>query len=220
MVETTIDLDDWDRAVQFRLFRTYERPHFATTSRLSVDNVIRNLKPAGVSPYRACLYAIGMAIHKVPAMRLRFRGDQVVRHDAVEMSATVPQHAGGFGYSYIAFDPDFHTFDRAAAAEIEAVAKGASKPNTGERDDLVYLSCMPWLDYTSINNAMADRNDCIPRVSWGKFVQDADGVWRMAMTLEVHHALLDGEHVGAFFETVQTMLDGLSAKLRSKPLPH
>ncbi|WP_438956246.1 hypothetical protein [Cognatiyoonia sp.] len=55
--------------------------------------------------------------------------------------------------------------DRAAAAEMEAVAKGAFKPNEGERDDLVYFSCMPWLDYTSMNNVMADRNDCIPRVS-------------------------------------------------------
>ena len=65
---------------------------------------------------------------------------------------------------------------------------------------------MPWLDYTSINNALPGPDDCIPRVSWGKFV-DQGRRWDMAMTLEVHHALVDGAQVGAYFAAVQAALD-------------
>ncbi len=206
MAEHIVDLETWPRAGQFRLFRTYEKPHYAVTSRLDVSHLMAR-KVEGVSPYRACLYAIGTGIQAVPELSTRFRGEQVIRHDAVEMSMTVPQPGGSFGYGYVPYVKDFAAFDAQAKALIDEVASGqVFEPNKGERDDLVYLSCMPWLDYTSINNALPGPEDCIPRVSWGKFV-DQGGRWDMAMTLEVHHALVDGSQVGTYFAAVQGALD-------------
>lgn len=140
---------------------------------------------------------------------MRFRGDTVVAHDMVTLSMTVPTDAGSFGYAYVPYVADFGAFEAQAAALIGKVAKGGVlQANSGERDDLAYLSCMPWLDYTAINNALPGPDDCIPRVTWGKFVE-RDGRWDMAMTLEVHHALVDGAQVGAYFAAVQAALDQL-----------
>lgn len=98
-------------------------------------------------------------------------------------------------------------FDVAVAEIITRTAAAADlNANEGASDDLAFLSCMPRLDYTSINNAVSGPEDCIPRVTWGKIVQDA-GKWRMAMTLEVHHALVDGAQVGAYFAATQAALD-------------
>jgi chloramphenicol O-acetyltransferase type A len=206
MTYQIVDLKTWPRAAQFHFFRTYQQPHYATTTRLDVTHLMQR-KSAGVSPYRGCLYAIGAGLHAVPALRMRFRGDVVVAHDIVTLSMTVPTETGSFGYAYVPFVPTFDAFDSKAAALINEVAKGGVlQANSGERDDLAYLSCMPWLDYTSINNAMPGPDDCIPRVSWGKIVQ-RDGRWEMAMTLEVHHALVDGAQVGAYFEAVQGALE-------------
>lgn len=204
-MEHPVDHATWPRAAQFRFFRTYQRPHFAVTSRIDVTDLMTRRKPAGVSPYRASLFAIGAGIHAVPELLMRFRGDTVIRHDAVELSMTVPTKAGSFSYAYVPFDADFATFDASAKALIAAAAEGDLAANAGERDDLAYLSCMPWLDYTSLTNAMPGPDDCIPRVGWGKIVEDA-GRFSMAMTLEVHHALADGAHVGAYFEAVQEAL--------------
>ena len=205
MAEHTVDLATWPRAAQFRLFRTYDKPHFAVTSRVDVTRLIA-AKASGLSPYRACLYAIGHGIHAVPELCMRFRGDQVVRHDLITLSMTVPLDDGSFGFGYVPYAADFAEFDAAAKAEIDAVKGGALRaPNQGERDDFAYVSCMPWLDYTSLSNALPGPDDCIPRVGWGKFV-DHGGRWDMAMTIEVHHALADGAQVGAFFTAVQESL--------------
>lgn len=201
-----VDLETWPRAAQFHFFRTYQKPHYAVTSRLDVSHVMAR-KADGVSPYRACLYAIGAGLHAVPELCMRFRGDQVVRHEMVTLSMTVPTQAGSFGYAYVPYLADFGEFDAQAKALIDQVAAGQDlAPNTDERDDLAYLSCMPWLDYTSINNALPGPDDCIPRVSWGKIVDHGDR-WDMAMTLEVHHALVDGQQVGAYFTNAQAALD-------------
>ncbi len=201
----SIDLENWPRADLYRMFRSYERPHFATTSRLDVSHLMAR-KASGLSLYRACLYAIGAGVDTVSELRMRFAGDELRLYDAVEMSSTVPTADGGFNFSYLPFNPDFAKFDAQTQSLLEAAKQEGFNANTGERDDLVYLSCMPWLDYTSINNALPGPDDCIPRVSWGKFVETNTG-WDMAMTLEVHHALVDGAHVGAYFETVQSALN-------------
>jgi chloramphenicol O-acetyltransferase type A len=210
MASRLVDLDSWPRADQFRFFRTYEKPHYAVTSRVDITQVLARRAETGISSYRACLYAIGAGIHAVPELCMRFRGNQVTRYDRIDLSMTVPLPDGNFRYAYVPFDLDFATFDRRAAAIIAAVAAdGGLNANTGQRDDLAYLSCMPWLDYTSINNALPHAQDCIPRVSWGKFVQGADG-WSMAMTIEVHHALVDGRQVGDYFAAVQAAVERLA----------
>lgn len=203
MTEKRVDLETWPRRGQYAWFRQYDRPHYATTTRMDVTGLMTRAKPEGVSVYRASLHAIATGLEAVPELKMRFRGDQVVQHDKLRVSFTVPNVGGAFSYAYVAYEPDFTLFDAAAAAEIaQAAARVDLSPNDGACDDLAYLSCMPWIDYTSLNNAMPHKDDCIPRVSWGKIVQEGDQ-WRMAMTLEVHHALVDGEQVGAYFTAVQ-----------------
>ena len=204
-----VDLGAWARADQFRFFRTYAKPHYAITSRLDVTRLLTGRKAAGASPYRACLHAIGSGLHGVPELLLRFRGTTVLRFDRVDLSMTVPTPDGGFNYAYVPFDPDPAAFDAEARARIAAASvPGPLDANDGSRLDVAYLSCLPWLDYTALDNALPGPDDCIPRVSWGRFTEGPGGRWTMAMTLQVHHALVDGLHVGGFFAEVQRALDG------------
>jgi len=56
---------------------------------------------------------------------------------------------------------------------------------------------------------MPSPDQCIPRVSWGRFVANQQGRQSMAITIEVHHVLVDGLHVGGFFAAGQGALDAL-----------
>lgn len=208
MAETPVDLDTWPRAAQFRFFRTFERPQFSVTSRIDASRLVAR-RADGVSPYRASLFAIGAGLHGVAELRMRFRGDDVVLHDRVALSMTVPRPDGSFGYAYVPWMPDHSAFEARAKTIIDATAQQRDLAPNADRDDVAYLSCMPWLDYTAISNAMPGPDDCIPRVAWGRFTENGPDRFSMAMTLEVHHALADGVHVGAFFAAVQTAIDAI-----------
>ena len=207
MTGRIVDLATWRRAEQFRFFRTYAKPHYAVTSRLDVTHLMAR-KSDGISPYRASLYAIGAGINSVPELRTRFKGDTVTEYDRVDLSMTVPLANGDFRYAYVPWQVDFESFERTAQEIITSTESGGLNANTGQRDDLAYLSCLPWLDFTSIDNALPGPDDCIPRVSWGKIVEEGGG-HRMAMAIEVHHALVDGRHVGAYFDAVQSALEAI-----------
>ena len=206
MSAVEIDLAAWERAEAFRLFRGYDRPHYAVTTRLDMGRVMAR-RAAGLSPFRAAIHAIGAGVHAVPALRTRFRGERVVRHDAVTLSPTIPMPDGAFRYAYLSWHPRFAEFDAEAAPLIEAARAGAAlDANAGERDDLAHLSCLPWLDFTALDNALPSPEDCIPRISWGKIVAVRAG-HDMAVALQVHHALAHGRDVGLFVEAVQAALD-------------
>ncbi len=167
-----IDLATWSRAGQFHLFRTYDRPHFATTARVDVTALMTHGKPQGVSPYRAFIHAIGAGVHAVPALKMRFEGDRVLEYGEISLSATVPRPGDTFGYAYIPYIEDWDSFDESCKAIIEETTRGADLgANTGQRFDLAYLSCLPWIDFTALDNALPGPDDCIPRFSWGKIVQ-------------------------------------------------
>jgi chloramphenicol O-acetyltransferase type A len=205
-----VDRASWPREMAFRLFSTYANPHFAVTSRIDATRLLRDLKPKGITPYRACLYAFGAAINAVPELRTRFRGGEVMTFDVIDLSATVPVGGGNFAYSYIEWAPDWVGFNDAYDRSVADARAGRTEPNTGARLDLAYFSCMPWLDFTAITNAMPGPQDCIPRVSWGRFADHGDGRHSMAAAIEVHHAIADGYHVSRFFEEAQRVLDGLA----------
>lgn len=209
MIETEINLSKWHRAGSYKLFRGFKAPHFSVTFRLDVSRVVA-AKSQGLSPFRACLYSIAKGFHEIADLRTRFVPDgRVVQYDRLTLSHTIGMADGSFGYCYVEYDPDWEAFDAASKSEIEEVRGGSvRKANLGTRADMIYLSCLPWLDFTSMTNAMPGPDDCIPRLSWGRFVTGPDGRTTCAFCAEIHHATADGAHVGAAAKVIQDTLDG------------
>jgi chloramphenicol O-acetyltransferase type A len=74
-------------------------------------------------------------------------------------------------------------------------------------DDIVFHSVLPWLRFTSFTNALPGKNDSIPRIVFGRCVREG-GRMKMPVSVEVHHALVDGIDVARFFERFAAHLDG------------
>lgn len=80
------------------------------------------------------------------------------------------------------------------------------KDESSTRDDLIFSTCLPWLAFTAVNHPVAGPDDSFPRVAWGKFVQRGDN-WFMPVNVHAHHALVDGLHIGKFFQVLQETMD-------------
>lgn len=206
MTATQIDLATWPRAETFRFFRTFAQPHFAITARLDVSGLMASKAEHGTNLFRACLWGLGAGFNAEPELRTRFRADTVVCHDVIDLSPTISMPDGGFRFGYLPWSPDWPTFDTDAAARIGDVrAGGALDPNTDPLNAVAYLSCVPWCDFTSLSNALPGPDDCVPRAAWGKIVPNGAG-WDMAVSIELHHAIADGRHAGAFLEAAGAAL--------------
>jgi chloramphenicol O-acetyltransferase type A len=44
--------------------------------------------------------------------------------------------------------------------------------------------------------------DSVPRIAWGKFEEGTESL-KLPVGVQAHHALMDGVHVGKFYDLVQ-----------------
>ena len=80
---------------------------------------------------------------------------------------------------------------------------------TEEGDELIYMSCLPWLDLTGCTHERnLDIDDMIPRITWGKIMAQ-NGRETLGMSVEVNHRIIDGVHIGRFYEGLPKMIDEL-----------
>jgi chloramphenicol O-acetyltransferase type A len=75
------------------------------------------------------------------------------------------------------------------------------------RDDLLYITSIPWVSFTGITHPVhMNPVDSIPRISWGKYFEEYNKI-KLPLSVQVHHALADGVHMGQYFNNLQEILN-------------
>jgi chloramphenicol O-acetyltransferase type A len=201
-----IELDTWPRRSQYLFFREVANPHFALTATVDATRLIMVDKPAGVPVFNAALHAIMGAANAVPELRTRFSGEVIREHERVHASVTVPIEGERFAFCDVPFSNDWAEFDKNCRREVErAKRQDTLKDEVAGEEDWIYLTCLPWLAFTAMTHPVDGPEDCIPRIAWGKIERDGER-WRMPVAIQVHHALVDGRHLGLFFEELDERL--------------
>jgi len=72
------------------------------------------------------------------------------------------------------------------------------------------VSCLPWLHYSDLRQPVPHPADSNPRLTWGKYVTEG-GRTHLPVTLLCNHALVDGLHLGQFYEALERELAALAA---------
>jgi len=204
-----LDLDRWKRRQHFEFYRGYEQPFFNLCAEVDVSALAEACAaPGGPSFFIATLYLSLAAANEVEELRYRLAGDGVVVHEVIHGGSTVLRPDETFVFAYFDFDPDFGRFHAHAQQVLEEVRRGPAvlKPRP-DRVDLIHYSVIPWVSFTSFAHARTHRpGDSVPKIVFGRH-HEAGGRRSMPVSVEVHHALVDGIHVGRFFERFQARLD-------------
>lgn len=191
-----IDLATWPRRRHFETFSSWQQPHANICAPVDVTALRDAARQARASLFASLLYAACHAANEVPELRQRVRDGGVVEHDVVHPSFTITGTDGHFRFCRGTWDPDPRAFFAGMGAATEA-ASNAELQDLGD-DDRLYVTSVPWVAFTSIQHAMPHAADSVPRIAWGK-VEQRDGRSVMPLSLQVHHAVADGVHMGRFF---------------------
>jgi chloramphenicol O-acetyltransferase type A len=149
---------------------------------------------------------ISRASNAIPEFRYRIRAGQVVEHEVVHPSFTILVDQDLFSFCTVDYAEDFPKFAAKAAESIASVKAHLDLENDPEKDDMLYMTPIPWVSFTSFMHPMQlHPADSVPRFAWGKFFTEGDLI-KMPLAAQGHHALMDGIHVGRFYEKVQGYL--------------
>lgn len=200
----TIDKGSWPRRKHFEFFSQLDHPHFALCANVDLTDFRARVKENGFSFTVALVYTLTRVANAIPEFRYRIRGNEVVEHDLVHPSFTVLADEDDlFSFCTIDYREDFPAFADSAAEQIAHQRANPLIANEVGRDDLLYMTALPWVVFTGLMHPIhLNPPDSIPRIAWGKFFQESERV-KMPLGVQAHHAVMDGLHMGRYYEQVQ-----------------
>ncbi len=203
-----LNLDSWNRKEHFEFFKNYDRPFFGITAEVDVTNAYQHAKKLNCSFFLYYLHKSLVAINEIEPFRYRIDVEgKVVVFDVIRGGATINRPDGTFSFSYLPYHRKFIDFAKEALLIIEKIRNTMGLPHTDRSQDVAYFSAIPWVKFTSVEHAMNSKvPDSVPKITFGKW-EEREEKKLMPVSVHVHHALMDGVHVGEFYELFQQLLN-------------
>ncbi len=201
-----IDIQTWPRREHFRVFRDWDYPHFSMCVNVDLTTFHPVVKQRGFSFTVGIVYVLTRAANAIPEFRYRIRPGEVVEHEIVHPSGTILADEDLFSFCTFDYTEDFSLFAARADEQIAYMKEHPTLGNEQGRDDLLYMTAIPWVSFTSFMHPLQlHPADSVPRFAWGKFFEEGR-VLKMPLSVQGHHALMDGMHMGRFYAEVQSYL--------------
>lgn len=207
MKYTLLDLERWPRREHFNFFRQFEEPFFGVTVQADCTKAYTRAKELNVSFFLYYLHKSLAAANQTEPFRYRILNDQVIVYQTVNASPTINRPDGTFAFAYVDYHESFDQFYNEAKKVIDAVQQSKGLVPALSEENIIHYSSVPWLNFTSLSHARSfSHKDSIPKISFGKMTEE-NGKRSMPVSIHVHHALMDGYHVGKFVELFQQLMD-------------
>lgn len=202
-----IDISSWNRKEHFEFFNTFEEPFFGITTQIDMTIAYEKSKKLQIPFFVYYLHKTIDAINQVENFRYRIEENEVVLYDEIDASATIMREDKTFGFSFMKFHSDIHEFTKIAQTEIERIQITPGLFTREFPENIIHFSAVPWINFTGLTHSRKyTLKDSCPKVSYGKLVEE-NGKKSMALSVTVHHGLVDGYHIGLFIEALQTELN-------------
>ncbi len=201
-----IDMQTWPRREHFKFFSALDHPYFGMCANVDLTKFYPIVKQRGFSSTLAIVYVLSRAANAIPEFRYRIRGGKVVEHEVVHPSITILTDEDLFSFCTLNYIENFSEFAARSAERIACVQEHPTLEDEPGQDNLLFMTAIPWVSFTSFMHPMhLQPADSVPRFAWGKFFEDGKFL-KMPLGVQVHHALMDGIHVGRFYAEVQDYL--------------
>ena len=202
-----LDLNNWIRRDVFEFFVGFDKPYFNICTQLDITNLLASLHDRpGLSVSMAYHYFALRAANEIEPFRYRLKDRQVIVHDVIHGGTTVLLPNENFTLAYFEYDVDFEKFMAGAEGAMNAALSGDGAFRPNPREDMIHFTTLPWVSFSSFSHARNwGREDSVPKIAFGKFVK-ANERTLLPFSVEVHHALMDGLHVGRYVARLEEAL--------------
>ena len=202
-----IDIAIWPRRKHFKVFNSFDYPHFNLCANVDITPLYALVKAKGISINTTLIYILSRTANDYPEFRWRIRDDKVVEHEIVHPSASVLTTDDLFSFCTMKYNQAFTEFYPSAEATIAYTKQHPTLNDEPGQDDLLFMTSIPWVSFTGIMHPIHMHPvDSVPRFAWGKFFQERDRIM-LPLSVQAHHALMDGFHVGRYYQKLQQYLD-------------
>ena len=207
---TYLDLERWPRRAAFEFYKDFDSPFFGVTVELDVTRLRALCRERELSFNLATQFLAMRASNAYEPFRMRLEEDgRVAIYEVVHPSST--HLVDGEKLLVVTHDyaDDFGDYcDLVAEARERAKARTTYLDEASMRPDTVHLSTLPWVTFTNVTHArhLSGDRGSEPKVVLGRYHKVGDDL-HIPVSVECHHALMDGLHVSTWLGRLQGLFD-------------
>lgn len=204
-----IDRNVWSREPFFQHYFDHVPCTYSMTTKLDITAI----RQSRAKLYPALLYAIASVVNRHEEFRTAIdeRGRPGVFSELHPCYTIFHPQTETFSNLWTEFSPDYSVFlkryveDQALYGERwEMEAKPGTPANTFP------VSMIPWTSFDGFNlNLQKGYDYLLPIFTLGKY-DESDGICRIPLAVQVHHAVCDGFHLCRFLNELQELIRGQS----------
>ncbi|MCF7825591.1 MAG: chloramphenicol acetyltransferase [Candidatus Marinimicrobia bacterium] len=200
-----VEIEQWERKQQFQFFKNYDNPFFGLVADIEVSRLLEYTRTRGHSFFAAYLYISQLQVNKIKEFRYRILDDQVIDYATISAGSTVLKANDVFTFCYFEFMNSFSAFEAHVLKQIESCRQAESLLEDHDHDlAMIHYSVIPWVHFRGLSHPRNySSGDSIPKIVFGKYAS-ANGLTNMPISVEAHHSLMDGFHMGQYFEGFQS----------------
>ena len=166
-------------------------------------------KQNGLAFSLTALYYSLVTANEIREFKIRLLNGRLMEFDCVHATQTILNDDETFSFSYFEMKDDVFEFNRTGKAALEKYKALKTFDVESDRSDLIYYSVIPWVSFTSFKHASRlDKSQSVPRIVFGKLFDQGDRKL-MPLSVEANHIIMDGFHVGKFFNRFQEIVNSL-----------
>ncbi|NDV67396.1 chloramphenicol acetyltransferase [Dysgonomonas sp. 25] len=202
-----LTIETWNRKEHYLFFKDFDEPFFGVCVDIDCTKAYQKCKEENYSFFLYYLHKSLMAANRTEPFRYIIENDKVYIYDVIDAAPTIGRADGTFGFAYMKYHEDMALFMKEAKQEVENVQNSTHLIRGVYNENVIHYSSLPWVDFTSFSHArMLSRKDSCPKITFGK-MKEKDGKMTMPVAIHVHHALMDGFHVGQFIALFQDLIN-------------
>jgi len=204
-----LEQKNWSRKEHFDFYQKFEQPYFNICCDLNAKSLFAYCKQNEISFFNAYVYLLMKAINKLEVFRYRIVDNQIRIYDEVSVGSIQMADDQTIRFSDLPYTNNFEMFQASSIQVREDVINSNFMSELANKNqgiiNTVYLTVIPWISFTGFKHASHSKDERgIPRFVFGK-MRESD--FSLPFSVEVHHALVDGLHIGQLVQAIQNYFD-------------
>ena len=195
-------MNTYSRAEHFALFHDCAYPYVGVTVDVDITDFIARVKAKGYPLFMSIMWCAAKAANSIPEFRRRLLDGEIIEFSSCVTNHTVARTDGTFGYCTLDPAMPFEDFLPAALSHQAEIAAGKG---LGDMEDVlpqIFISTVTNIAFTAIVQPTPIPADSNPRITWGKY-RPINGRQMLPVATLCNHALMDGYHLGLFYEAFE-----------------
>ena len=206
------------REIEFNLdenpFIDFLSSRYSMSARVNVEKLWKWCRENDRSFFVMSLGCLLNASNRVPEFKRRIIDGKVYEFDYLEATTPIMDEKNSVYKEMRVKTPQcfddlltWHDYVKSLSKDIlSGKREGFSiEMHLRDEENIINMSCIPWVDFDTMTNAIVESRQIQPLITWGKVSEN----YEMSVSITVSHIFVNGRELGHFYEYVQNEFDNI-----------